>query len=140
MPLLSEGPAKQLIADRGYDSDSLRAALVAKGIMPCISPRKTRKAQHVYDRVLYRQRRRVENMFAKLKNGAGSLPLRPIRPHLHVRHRHRCNRALLAQSMSPEPKIRQRPNAFYARVDAQGWVLGEAFEPTVAALQRELTR
>ena len=61
-------PAKQLIGDRGYDSDGFRAALVAKSIMPCIPPRKTRKVQHVYDRVLYRQRHRVENMFAKLKD------------------------------------------------------------------------
>ena len=30
-------------------------------------------------------------------------PLRPLRPHLHVRHLHRRNRHLLAQSMSPEP-------------------------------------
>jgi hypothetical protein len=28
-----------------------------------------------------------------------------MRPHLHVRHLHRRNRHLLAQSMSPEPSI-----------------------------------
>ena len=61
-------PAKQLIGDRGYDSDGFRAALVAKGIVPCIPPRKTRKVQHAHDRTLYRQRHRIENMFAKLKD------------------------------------------------------------------------
>jgi transposase len=36
--------------------------------VPCIPPRKTRKLQHAYDRALYRQRHRIENMFAKLKD------------------------------------------------------------------------
>ena len=61
-------PAKHLIADRGYDSDRFRDALVAKGITPCIPPRKNRKVRHAYDVTLYRQRHRVENMFAKLKD------------------------------------------------------------------------
>ena len=61
-------PAKELIADRGYDSDEFRAALVAKKITPCIPPRKNRKVQHTYDRELYRKRHKVENMFAKLKD------------------------------------------------------------------------
>ena len=67
--LLGALPAsKHLIADRGYDSDRFRDALVAKGITPCIPPRKNRKVQHAYDATLYRQRHRVENMFAKLKD------------------------------------------------------------------------
>jgi transposase len=61
-------PAKHLIADRGYDSDRFRDALVAKRITPCIPPRKNRKVQHAYDATLYRQRHRIENMFAKLKD------------------------------------------------------------------------
>jgi transposase len=46
--------AKHLIADRGYDSDPFRAALTARGTMPCIPPRKNRKVQHPYNTTLYR--------------------------------------------------------------------------------------
>jgi transposase len=61
-------PAKELLADRGYDSDWYRQALKAKGIEPCIPGRKNRKLQSAYDAKLYRQRHRIENMFAKLKD------------------------------------------------------------------------
>ena len=61
-------PAKQLIADRGYDSGCYRRALQAKDIEPCIPARKNRKVQPAYDAKLYRQRHRIENMFAKLKD------------------------------------------------------------------------
>ncbi len=61
-------PARDLIADRGYDSDAFRAALLAKSITPCIPPRKNRKIQHSYDAGLYRQRHRIENMFARIKD------------------------------------------------------------------------
>lgn len=60
--------AKELIADRGYDSDDLRAALRHKGMIPCIPPRCNRKIQTSYDTALYRQRHKIENMFAKLKD------------------------------------------------------------------------
>jgi putative transposase len=61
-------PAKEMLADRGYDSDWYRQALQAKGISPCIPGRKNRKVQPAYDPKLYRQRHRIENMFAKLKD------------------------------------------------------------------------
>jgi len=60
--------AKQLIADRGYDGDWYREALQAKGIEPCIPGRKNRKVQPAYDAKLHRQRHRIENMFARLKD------------------------------------------------------------------------
>jgi putative transposase len=60
--------AKELLADRGYDADWFRAALRAKGITPCIPPKKNRKTFIPYDAVLYKQRHKVENMFAKLKD------------------------------------------------------------------------
>ncbi len=38
--LLSALPnAKELLADKGYDSDWFRAALAERGITPCIPPR-----------------------------------------------------------------------------------------------------
>jgi len=61
-------PAPVLIADKGYDSDEFRAALIERGTMPCIPPRKTRKTQHTYCKTLYRQRHKVECMFGKLKD------------------------------------------------------------------------
>ena len=61
-------PANDLIGDRGYDSDWFRKALSSKGIAPCIPPTRNRKVPIPYDKTLYRQRHRVENMFAKLKD------------------------------------------------------------------------
>ena len=61
-------PAKTLIADRGYDSTPFRDALQARGIEPCIPSSRSRKIPYSYDKVLYRQRHKVENLFAKLKD------------------------------------------------------------------------
>jgi len=67
--LLEELPAgSTLIADRGYDSNWFREALAGKSITPCIPPTKSRKVPIAYDKTLYRQRHKVENMFAKLKD------------------------------------------------------------------------
>jgi len=60
--------AKELLADRGYDADWFRTALVEKGITPCIPPRKNRKIQIAYDKDLYKQRHKVENMFGRIKD------------------------------------------------------------------------
>ncbi|MDP6259705.1 MAG: IS5 family transposase [Rhodospirillales bacterium] len=60
--------AKHLLADRGYDADWFRDALKDKGIKPCIPPKKNRKIQIEYDKTLYKQRHKVENMFGKLKD------------------------------------------------------------------------
>jgi transposase len=60
--------AASLIADRGYDSNWFRTALIGKGINPCIPPTRSRKAPIAYDKVLYRQRHRIENMFGRLKD------------------------------------------------------------------------
>ncbi len=60
--------AKHLLADRGYDADWFREALEGKGIKPCIPSKKNRKIQITYDKTLYKQRHKVENMFGKLKD------------------------------------------------------------------------
>ena len=52
--------AKELLADRGYDSNRFRAGLVERGIEPCIPSTKSRTVQLPYDKVLYRQRHRIE--------------------------------------------------------------------------------
>jgi transposase len=60
--------ASCLIGDKGYDSDEFRAALKAKGITPCIPPRKGRSHPAGYSKTLYKQRHKVENMFGRLKD------------------------------------------------------------------------
>ena len=60
--------AKELLADRGYDADWFRDALLAKGITPCIPPKKNRKRPASYDKILYKQRHKIEIMFGRLKD------------------------------------------------------------------------
>lgn len=60
--------AKELLGDRGYDADWFRAALTAKGITPCIPPRKNRKQPVDYDKTLYKQRHKIEIMFGRIKD------------------------------------------------------------------------
>ena len=60
--------AKAMLGDRGYDADWFRSALIAKGITPCIPSKDNRKIAIPHDRLLYRQRHRIENMFGRLKD------------------------------------------------------------------------
>ena len=60
--------ARELLADRGYDSNRFRAALAKQGISPCIPSTKSRNIALPYDKTLYRQRHRIENMFGRLKD------------------------------------------------------------------------
>lgn len=67
--MLSSLPkAKELLGDKGYDADWFRAALADRGIQPCIPSKSNRKVQIPYERSLYRQRHKIENMFGKLKD------------------------------------------------------------------------
>ena len=67
--LLPELPAaRELIADRGYDSAVYRIGLLARGIEPCIPSTRSRKIPISYDRALYRHRHRIENAFGRLKD------------------------------------------------------------------------
>ena len=58
----------RILADRGYDANWFRAALIEHGIAPGIPPRKSRKIQIEYDRTLSKQRHKLENMFGRLKD------------------------------------------------------------------------
>ena len=60
--------AKVLLADRGYGADWFRVALAGKSIAVYIPSKADRKAPIPHDKVLYRQRRRIENMFGRLKD------------------------------------------------------------------------
>ena len=60
--------AKTLLGDKGYDADWFRQALTERGITPCIPPKANRKIQIDYDKTLYRQRHKIENMFGRIKD------------------------------------------------------------------------
>ena len=60
--------AKALLGNRGYDADWFRAALAERNIAPCIPSKANRKVQIPHDKVLYRPRHRIENMFGRLKD------------------------------------------------------------------------
>ena len=61
-------PAKDMLADRGYDADWFRKALIRRAITPCIPSKANRKVPIPYDKALYRQRHKIENMFGRLKD------------------------------------------------------------------------
>ncbi|MBR0662199.1 IS5 family transposase [Neoroseomonas oryzicola] len=67
LPRLPAG-ARELIADRGYDSARFRDALITQGIAPCIPSTRSRKQPIPHDALLYRQRHRIEIMFGRLKD------------------------------------------------------------------------
>ncbi len=57
-----------MLADHGYDADWFRAALIEKGIVPCIPPGRRRKTPCAYDKELYKKRHKIENMFGCIKD------------------------------------------------------------------------
>ena len=61
-------PARQLLADKGYDANWFRRALAERGITACIPSKSNRKEPVQHDRILYRQRHKIENMFGRLKD------------------------------------------------------------------------
>ena len=65
--LTSEIVGCYVVEDMGYDSDDHRRELRANNNVPVIPGRKNRKIEIVYDKVIYRWRRRIEMFFGKLK-------------------------------------------------------------------------
>lgn len=55
---------------RGYDSNWFRQALAERGIELRIPSTRTRKAPLAYEKAPYRQRHKIENLFAKLSQHA----------------------------------------------------------------------
>jgi len=65
--VLEEITATMVVADKGYDSDSLRIWLYERSTTPCIPPRSNRNDPLPYRRSSYRKRHLVENFFAHIK-------------------------------------------------------------------------
>jgi transposase len=63
--------AEALLADRGYDTDSIIAQASTAGMEVVIPPKKNRKVQREYDKHLYKLRHLVENAFLHLKRWRG---------------------------------------------------------------------
>lgn len=53
---------KALLADRGYDGDAVREALLIRGILPVIPPKANRKIAIPCDFSRYRDRNRIKHM------------------------------------------------------------------------------
>ena len=62
------GPVRRLIADRGYDANSLRRTLRSAGTIPVIPGRRSRKRPIRHDTRRYRDRWRIEAAFCRLKD------------------------------------------------------------------------
>lgn len=58
---------KVFIADKGYDSDAIRADIEDRGGVPVIPMRKGRKVQIPIDDFIYALRNRIERCFNRLK-------------------------------------------------------------------------
>ena len=56
-----------VLADKGYDADHLRDAVLANGAEPVIPPKANRRTKITYDKALYKERNLVERFFNKLK-------------------------------------------------------------------------
>lgn len=56
-----------VIADKGYDADHLRKAVLASDAKPVIPSKSNRRAPITYDKALYKERNLVERFFNKLK-------------------------------------------------------------------------
>jgi hypothetical protein len=60
--------AARLIGDKAYDSNELRLWLEDHGTKPVIPNRSNRKQLFSFNKRLYKERRRIENAFGRLKD------------------------------------------------------------------------
>jgi transposase len=58
---------KALLADKGYDGDTVRENLLMRGILPIIPPKANRRGPIPCDFRRYRDRNRIKRMFGKPK-------------------------------------------------------------------------
>jgi len=66
--LLAQHKAEAVLADKGYDSHAIVQHIVGMGATAVIPPKRNRKQQREYDKILYKQRNRIERCFSKLKH------------------------------------------------------------------------
>ena len=77
-PLLSDlldgVSSSELIADKAYDSNSIRVLLASQGTVATIPSKSSRKEPIWHDKARYRKRHLIENYFADLKQFRGVAP------------------------------------------------------------------
>jgi transposase len=56
-----------VIADKGYDADSIRTHIREQGAIPNIPNRSNRKTKYRWTKAIYRERNHVERFFNRLK-------------------------------------------------------------------------
>jgi transposase len=56
-----------VVLDMGYDSDPFRDVLRSQNNTPVIPGRKNRKVKIAYDKIIYKLRSRIEQLFGKIK-------------------------------------------------------------------------
>ncbi len=59
---------KELLADKGYDTDAIRAFLKERGIKPVIPGKSNRKKKIRHNKQAYKNRNVVERCFCRLKD------------------------------------------------------------------------
>lgn len=62
------GPFTRLLADKGYDTNAIRALIAARGAEAVIPSTAARRAPIPYDRDAYRARNQVERLWCRLKD------------------------------------------------------------------------
>jgi len=67
-PALLDGAEGSVIADRGYDTNEVRALIAEAGMQAVIPSRRSRKTPIPHDPTLYKARNRIERCFNKLKH------------------------------------------------------------------------
>jgi transposase len=65
--LLEDKSPENVIADKGYDSDSIRGCIQRSGAKVVIPPRTCRKTMIAYDAHVYKERHLIENFFQFIK-------------------------------------------------------------------------
>jgi transposase len=64
---LADAQPTYLLADKGYDTDAIRATLHDEGIRCCIPPKSNRTDKIRWNRTIYRERNQIERMIGHLK-------------------------------------------------------------------------
>jgi transposase len=59
---------KELLADKGYDTDAFRGFLRKEGIKPVIPGKSNRKKRIRHDKKTYKKRKFIERCFGRLKD------------------------------------------------------------------------
>jgi transposase len=82
LALMADFKFSHVLADKGYDSDTLLETIESQGAIPIIPPKANRKIQREYDKTLYKHRNLIERTFNKLKHHR-RLAIRYVRKSQH---------------------------------------------------------